>query len=84
MSQLFGMRWPEYWSFSFSISPSKEHPGVSSFRMDWLDLLAFTLDVINSLAHPEKQYLTYALAAFRVFLDVMIMGESLEMNPFPR
>ena len=34
------MRWPKYWSFSFSISPSKEHPGQISFRMDWLDLLA--------------------------------------------
>ena len=34
------MRWPKYWSFSFSISPSNEHPGVISFRMDWLDLLA--------------------------------------------
>ena len=34
------MRWPKYWSFSFSISPSKEHPGLMSFRMDWLDLLA--------------------------------------------
>ena len=34
------MRWPEYWSFSFSISPSNEHPGLISFRMDWLDLLA--------------------------------------------
>ena len=34
------MRWPEYWSFSFSISPSYEHPGLISFRMDWLDLLA--------------------------------------------
>ena len=34
------MRWPQYWSFSFSISPSKEHPGLISFRMDWLDLLA--------------------------------------------
>ena len=34
------MRWPKYWSFSFSISPSKEHPGPISFRMDWLDLLA--------------------------------------------
>ena len=34
------MRWPKYWSFSFSISPSKEHPGLLSFRMDWLDLLA--------------------------------------------
>ena len=35
-----GMRWPKFWSFSFSISPSKEHPGLFSFRMDWLDLLA--------------------------------------------
>ena len=34
------MRWPKYWSLSFSISPSNEHPGVISFRMDWLDLLA--------------------------------------------
>ena len=34
------MRWPKYWSFSFSIMPSKEHPGLISFRMDWLDLLA--------------------------------------------
>ena len=34
------MRWPKYWSFSFSIIPSKEHPGMISFRMDWLDLLA--------------------------------------------
>ena len=39
MSQLC-MRWPKYWSFSFSIIPSKEHPGLISFRMDWLDLLA--------------------------------------------
>ena len=36
----FPMRWPKYWSFSFSISPSNEHPGLISFRMDWLDLLA--------------------------------------------
>ena len=34
------MMWPKYWSFSFSISPSNEHPGLISFRMDWLDLLA--------------------------------------------
>ena len=34
------MRWPKYWSFSFSISPSSEHPGLISFRIDWLDLLA--------------------------------------------
>ena len=37
----FRMRWPKYWSFSFSISPSNEYPGLISFRMDWLDLLAF-------------------------------------------
>ena len=35
-----GIRWPKYWSFSFIISPSNEHPGLISFRMDWLDLLA--------------------------------------------
>ena len=42
------MRWPKYWSFSFSISPSKEHPGLISFRMDWLDLLEVqgTLDLL--------------------------------------
>ena len=34
-----GIRWPKYWSFSFNISPSNEHPGLISFRMDWLDLL---------------------------------------------
>ena len=39
MSQLF-IRWPKYWSFSFNISPSNAHPGLISFRMDWLDLLA--------------------------------------------
>ena len=37
------MRWPKYWSFSFSINPSNEHPGLISFRMDWLDLLVKSL-----------------------------------------
>ena len=36
------IRWPKYWSFSFNISPSSEHPGLISFRMDWLDILAVT------------------------------------------
>ena len=36
----FHIKWPKYWSFSFNISPSNEHPGLISFRMDWLDLLA--------------------------------------------
>ena len=38
------MRWPKYWSFSFSVIPSREHPGLISFRMDWLDLLAHSLE----------------------------------------
>ena len=43
------MRWPKYWSFSFSISPSNAHPGLISFRMDWLDLLA----VQGTLSHVQ-------------------------------
>ena len=41
------MRWPKYWSFSFNISPPNEHPGLISFRMDWLDLLAKWLKDLN-------------------------------------
>ena len=44
------MRWPKYWSFSFSISPFSEHPGLVSFRMDWLDLLAVQGTLKTSLA----------------------------------
>ena len=49
------MRWPKYWSFSFSIIPSKEHPGLISFRIDWLDLLAVQ-GTLNSLPqhHSSK------------------------------
>ena len=45
------MRWPKYWSFSFSFSPSKEHPGLISFRMDWLDLLAVQGTLRSLLQH---------------------------------
>ena len=45
------MRWPKYWSFSFSISPSNEHPGLISFRMDWLDLLAVQRTLKSLLQH---------------------------------
>ena len=48
------MRWPKYWSFSFSISPSKEHPGLISFRMDWLDLLAVQGTVKSLLQHHRE------------------------------
>ena len=45
------MRWPKYWSFSFSISPPKEHPGLISFRMDWLDVLAVQGTLKSLLQH---------------------------------
>ena len=45
------IRWPKYWSFSFNISPSNEHPGLISFRMDWLDLLAGTHKRIKPCFH---------------------------------
>ena len=49
------MRWPKYWSFSFSISPSNEHPGLISFRMDWLDLLAVQGTLKNLLQHHTSK-----------------------------
>ena len=49
------MRWPKYWSFSFSISPSKEHPGLISFRMDWLDLLAVQGTLKSLLQHHNSK-----------------------------
>ena len=47
--------WPKYWSFSFSISPSKEHPGLLSFRMDWLDLLAVQGTLKSLLQHHSSK-----------------------------
>ena len=49
------IRWPKYWSFSFSISPSKEHPGLISFGMDWLDLLAVQGTLKSLLQHHSSK-----------------------------
>ena len=49
------MRWPEYWSFSFSIIPSKEHPGLISFGIDWLDLLAVHGTLKSLLQHHSSK-----------------------------
>ena len=49
------MRWPRYWSFSFSISPSNEHPGLISFRIDWLDLLAVQGTLKSLLQHHSSK-----------------------------
>ena len=64
------MRWPKYWSFSFSIIPSKEIPGLISFRMDWLDLLAVQ-GTLNSLLqhHSSKASILQCSAFFTVQLS---------------
>ena len=49
------IRWPKYWSFSFNISPSNEHPGLISFRMDWLDLLAGQGTLRSLLQHHSSK-----------------------------
>ena len=56
-------RWPKYWSFSFSISPSKEHPELISFRMDWLDLLAVQ-GTLKSLQHHSSKASVLQCSAF--------------------
>ena len=58
------MRWPKYWSFSFSIFPSKEIPGLISFRMDWLDLLAVQGTLKSFLRHHRSKASILRLSAF--------------------
>ena len=50
------IRWPKYWSFSFSISPSNEHPGLISFRIDWLDILAVQRTLKSLLQHTVQKH----------------------------
>ena len=63
MSQLC-MRRPKYWSFSFSISPSNEHPGLISFRMDWLDFLAVQVTLKSLLQHHSSKASILRRSAF--------------------
>ena len=58
------IRWPKYWSFSFSISPSIEHPGLISFRMDWLDLLAVQGTLKSLLQHHSSKASIFRCSAF--------------------
>ena len=57
------IRWPKYWSFSFNISPSNEHPGLISFRMDWLDLLAVQ-GTLKSLLQPQFKSINSSALSF--------------------
>ena len=77
------MRWPEYWSFSFSISPSNEHPGLISFRMDWLDLLAVQGTLKSLLQHhSSKASILQRSAFFTVQLShpYMTTGKSIALT----
>ena len=58
------MRWPKYWSFSFSVSPSNEHPALVSFRMDWLDLLAVQGTLKSLLQHHSSKASILRCSAF--------------------
>ena len=58
------IRWPKYWSFSFNIIPSNEHPGLISFRMDWLDLLAVQGTLKSLLQHHSSKASIHWCSAF--------------------
>jgi len=77
------IRWPKYWSFSFSIIPSKEHPGPISFRMDWLDLLA-VYGTLKSLLqhHNSKASILWHSAFFTVQLShpYMTTGKTIALT----
>ena len=77
------IRWPEYWSFNFSISPSKEYSGLISFRMDWLDLLAVQ-GILKSLLqyHSSTASILWCSAFFMVQLShpYMTTGKTIALN----
>ena len=77
------MRWPKYWSFGFSIIPSKEHPGLISFRMDWLDHLAVQ-ETLKSLLqhHSSKASILWRSAFFIVQLShpYMTTGKTIALT----
>ena len=79
----FCMRWPKYWSFSFNISPSNEHPGLISFRMDWLDLLAVQGTLKSLLQHhSSKASILWCSAFFIVQLShpYMTTGKTIALT----
>ena len=76
------MRWLKYWSFSFSISPSNEHLGLISFRMDWLDLLAVQRTLKNLQHHSSKASILRHSAFFTVQLShpYMTTGKTIALT----
>ena len=77
------MRWPKYWNFSFSISPSKEHPGLISFRMDWLDLLAVQGTLKSLLQHHSSKASIFRCSAFftvQISHPYMMTGKTIALT----
>ena len=76
------IRWPKYWSFSFSISPSNEHPGLISFRMDWLDVLAVQGTLKSLQHHSSKASILQCSALFTVQLShpYMTTGKTIALT----
>ena len=77
------MRWPKYWSFSFSINPSSEYPGLISFRLDWLDILAVQWTLKSLLQqHSSKASILQHSAFFTVQLShpYMVTGKTIPLT----
>ena len=77
------IRWPKYWSFSFSISPSNEHPRLISFRMDWLDLLAVQGTLKSLLQHYSSKASILRHSAFfivQLSYPYMTTGKSIALS----
>ena len=77
------MRWPKYWSFSFSIIPSKEHPGLISFRMDWLNLLAVQGTLKSLLQHHSSKASILRRSAFftvQLSYPYMTIGKAIALT----
>ena len=76
------IRWPKYWSFSFNISPSNKHPGLISFRMDWLDLLAVQGTLKSLLPHHSSKASILQHSTFTVQLShpYMTKGKTIALT----
>ena len=77
------MRWPKYWSFSFNISPSNEHPGLISFRMNWLDLPAVQGTLKSLLQHHSSKASSLRCSAFfmvQLSHPYMTTGKTIALN----
>ena len=77
------IRWPKYWSFSFNIRPFNEYPGLISFRMDWLDLLAVQGTLKHLLQHHSSKALIFRCSAFFIVQlshPYMTTGKTIALN----